>query len=292
MNSLSRDRWQLAGESYALLTDDDSCSTAIVFVHGIWGHSEKTWLRFQTLPDRLNDPWWHASDLIFYSYDSSGTQLWPNVSSLGTFLHNVFPAPDWNSLGSSVSGPARNYRNLVLVGHSEGAVLIRGAVMERARLHLERVQPNSVGSRPTLPKKIHGDRLLHADLCLFAPALFGALICGWKGVLLKSPVFGSLVESYLNKSPAYQQLQSDSSVLQQIRSETENLARKFPELRALRARNLFGREDSIVSICTLPTDRQAEYEAGKDHMSVCKPSMSYLRPLKFVGEVRDAPKAA
>jgi pimeloyl-ACP methyl ester carboxylesterase len=287
MNCPSHVRCQLAGESYALLTDDDSCNTAIVFVHGFWGHSEKTWWQFQTLPDRLNDPWWHSCDLIFYSYDSTGAQIWPNISALGKFLHNVFPAPAWKHLGSSIPGPGRTYRNIVLVGHSEGAVLVRGAVLERSRLHLQPPpRPQSVGA-----KKMQDDRLLHADLCLFAPALFGALICGWKGVLLKSPVLGSLVEAYLNKSPAYKQLQSDSPVLRQIRSETEDLARDFPELTAFRARNYFGNNDSVASICSLPTDLQSEYETGKNHVSVCKPSMSYLRPLTFIGETRRA-KAA
>jgi pimeloyl-ACP methyl ester carboxylesterase len=284
MSRGSRVRCQLAGGSYGLLTGDGSCSTAIVFVHGFWGHSEKTWLQFQTLPDRLNDSWWRACDLIFYSYDSAGTQIWPNVSSLGTFLRGVFPSPDWRRLGASASGPARRYSNLVLVGHSEGAVLVRGAVLERARLY-------SVGSSATVQEGMRDDGLLHADLCLFAPALFGALICGWKGVLLKSPVLGGLVECCLNKSPAYKQLQSDSTVLQQIRAETEDLARRFPDLTALRARNLFGRRDTVASICPLPTDIRSEYEAGKDHGSVCKPSTDYLRPLTFVGEVRRA-KAA
>jgi len=279
MSFSSRARLQLAGESYVLLTEDESCSTAIVFVHGFWGHSERTWWQFQTLPDRLKNPWWRGCDLIFYSYDSAGTQIWPNVSLLGTFLHDVFPVPDWNRLGSSTPGPARNYRNLVLVGHSEGAVLLRGAVMERARLH-------SAGSPVTVHDRIQNDGLLHADLCLFAPALFGALICGWKGVLLKLPALGWLLGCGLNKFPAYQQLQSDSPVLQQIRSETENLAEKFPDIMAFRARNLFSTKDSIATVCPLRTDLQCEYEAEKDHTSVCKPSTSYLRPLTFVGEVR------
>jgi len=280
----SRIRLELARESYVLLTDDESCNTAIVFVHGFWGHSEKTWWQFQTLPDRLNDPWWHGCDLIFYSYDSAGTQIWPNVSLLGTFLHDVFPTPDWNRLGSSTPGQARNYRNLVLVGHSEGAVLVRGAVMERARLH-------SSDSEATLHKRLQDDLFFRADLCLFAPAMFGALISGWKGVLRKLPLFGGLVECCLNRSPAYQQLRSDSPVLEQIREQTEDLARRFPELTAFRARNLFSTGDSVASICPLTTDLQCEYEAGKDHVSVCKPSTSYLRPLTFIGEVRHA-KAA
>src|SRR5947208_1132935 len=52
MNPHTRVRLQLAGESYGLLVDGQPCNTAIVFVHGFWGDSEKTWWQFQTLPDR------------------------------------------------------------------------------------------------------------------------------------------------------------------------------------------------------------------------------------------------
>src|SRR6266852_3413607 len=154
-------------------------------------------------------------------------------------------------------------------------------MMERARLY-------TTSSQATVEKKMQEDGLLHAGLCLFAPALFGALICGWKGVLLKTPVFGNIMRCFFNKFPAYQQLQSDSPVLQQIRSETVDLATKFPELTAFRARNIFSRHDEVASICPLPTDFPSEYESGKDHTSICKPSTSYLRPLTFVRDVKYA----
>jgi hypothetical protein len=115
-----RDRVHLAGRSYALLSLQSSCSTAIVFVHGFRGCSEKTWLQFQTLPDRLRDTWWHECDFFFYSYDSTGTQIWPNISSLNGFLRDVFPEPRWRKLGSPTVGPARKYRNVVLRGALRG----------------------------------------------------------------------------------------------------------------------------------------------------------------------------
>src|SRR5256885_12791946 len=118
MNSFPRIRLQLADGSYGLLVDGQSCGTAIVYVHGFWRHSETTWWQFQTLPDRLADPWWHCCDFYFYSYKSAAAQLWPNISSLSSFLGNVFPRPDWLHLGRTADGPLRNYKQLVLVGHS------------------------------------------------------------------------------------------------------------------------------------------------------------------------------
>ena len=272
---LPRTRLQLSGDSYALLSDSP-CATAVVFVHGFWGHSEKTWRQFQTLPDKL-DVWWHSCDLFFYSYDSTGIQVWPNISRLNRFLHDVFPEPRWDSLGSD-PGPARSYRDIVLVGHSEGAVLIRGTVIELARRH-------AAGCLKQPRDDPQNNGLLQAGLCLFAPALFGALICGWKGVLLRSPVFGDLVDCCLNRLPAYQHLQANSPVLVQIRNETIELAEKFNTLRALRARTLFAGKDTVACICGLPGDFPPEYEPEATHTTVCKPSPNYLRPVTFVKDV-------
>src|SRR5207248_7537655 len=155
---------QLAGESYGLLVDDHPCNTAIVFVHGFGGNSEKTWWQFQTLPDRLADTWWHFCDFYFYSYDSTGMQIWPNVSALNVFMKRVFPKPDWRNLGAITSGPEKKYTHLVAVAHSEGAVLVRGAVVERAMSYATRSPSTSV---------------FQAELRMFAPAMFGAMICGW-----------------------------------------------------------------------------------------------------------------
>jgi hypothetical protein len=282
MDRLQRRRVQLAGKSYALLRQDLACATVIVFVHGFMGCCEKTWLQFQTLPDRLMDPWWHECDFFFYSYDSTRTQIWPNISSLRKFIRDAFPMPVWDKLGSEAGGPERTYRNIMLVGHSEGAVIVRGAILEHARSYRAR----SAGT--IFSKKLRNDDLLRARVSLFSPALFGSLVCGWKGVLLKSPVLGDLVECCLNKSPAYQQLKESSLVLQQIRNETVKMAEKFPDVPAFRASTLFGTKDSIACIATLPTDFPPEYDEAKNHTSICKPSTMYLRPLTFVRETRDA----
>jgi hypothetical protein len=119
-------------------------------------------------------------------------------------------------------------------------------------------------------------------LCLFAPALYGALISGWKGTLLKFPFVGDLVECRLNRSPAYQQLKDSSTVLEDIRRNTEDLAKQFPGVAALRARNLCPKNDTIAAIGNLITDFSTEYETGQTHTSICKPSRHYLRPLAFV----------
>jgi hypothetical protein len=273
-----RIRIQLSGRSYALLRTDRHCNTACIFAHGFYGHSEKTWLQFQTLGDSVGETgtfaWWRDSDLFFYSYDSVDAQIWPNASDLLSFVSNVFPVPNWASLGGSSEEPG-SYKHLVLVGHSEGAVLIRAAIIERIQSH----GPLTPGKKVT---SITTDPLLSACLCLFAPALYGALVTGWKGTILKLPFLGDLVESCLSRSPAYQQLKADSTVLEDIRCKTEALAQHLPNVCALRARNLCPRNDEYAAIGNLITDYNTEYEVGQSHTSICKPSRSYLRPLAFV----------
>jgi len=254
----------------------EPCTTAVVFVHGFWGCSEKTWVQFQTLPDRLQDQWWRECDLYFYSYDSVGTQIWPNASLLGRFLGQLFPEPDWRKLGAALAGPIRKYRRAVLVAHSEGAVITRAALLERAKSHLG-------GPQSSLRRRLDRDRLLHSELCLFAPAMFGPLISGWKGVLLRSPVLGDLIESCLNSSAAYKQLK-EGPILEEIRSETTQWANEYPSLCAFRARSLFGMRDSIASVGSLAKDFPCEYDPEKDHVSICKPSTMYLRPVTFVSD--------
>jgi hypothetical protein len=283
MRAPARLRLDLAGESYALIPSGASpCSNAVIFVHGFGGHSEKTWLQFQTLPDRLGDSWWRDSDLFFYSYDSTCAQLWPNIELFRSFLSGVFPQPRWSDLGYRGVARQPTYQNVIIVGHSEGAVIARGALLEVARQHADSF------SAEALEDRLNKDKILKAGVCCFAPALFGALISGWKGVLLRSRVLGGLIQPLLGGLAAYQQLQADQPVLKQIREETKDRAEQYPSLAAFRAHNLFAAKDDIVNICRLPTDFICEYELSKTHTSICKPSTNYIRPVTFIRDVKHA----
>jgi len=164
---------------------------------------------------------------------------------------------------------------LILVGHSEGGVLIRSAILRRAQeLDGKRLRRN----------QIEADPILGASLRLFAPAFWGALLSGYAGLLLRTPGLGYLVESRLRKSAAYKQLASDSPLLTDIRNRTVAKAKEYPDAKAFRARNLFPADDKIVAAEALETDPVAEYEKDQTHTSICKPTPRYLKPLIFVRE--------
>ena len=269
-------RVDLARDRYGLLATGVEARVAAIFVHGFSGHPEKTWLQFQTLMDSAGKKsgilsWWATCDAYFYSYDSS-RQIGPNTADLLDFIGAVFPSPNWGKTGANGIGElVRRYDSLVLVGHSEGAVMVRSAILRHIQAN---GQQRNAASR-------HGT-ILDAHLRLFAPAIWGALISGWKGVLLRSLVLGDLVESCLHYSPAYQQLAHESQFLREIRERTVSLAKAHPDIRALRARNVFGAGDTCVCMEALETDPPAVYEPNRTHASICKPSNEYLMPLSFV----------
>lgn len=270
-------RLDLAAGSYALLTDSPLAETAVIFVHGFLGCPEKTWIQFQTLMDSHAStiPWWTTCDTFFYAYKSL-RQIGPNAAALLEFISWTYPVPKWIDLGAGADLADRRYSSLVLVGHSEGAVIVRWAMMRRAQLHTSR-KPDLVATR------LREDDVLRANLKLFAPACWGALLSGFPGLLLRAPVLGNLLRPILYTSAAYEQLSATSPLLNEIRTRTVLLAEKYPTVKAFRARNLFGQRDGVVSAEALATDPPAEYEPGHSHVSICKPTRKYLKPLTFVG---------
>jgi hypothetical protein len=217
-------------------------------------------------------PWWGSYDAYFYAYKSE-SQIGPNAASLLSFIGSVYPSPQWREIGADADLATRKYKLLMLVGHSEGGVLIRSAILRRVQ---------SLQHGPPGARRIEGDGILNANLRLFAPAFWGTVISGYAGLLLRTPVLGSLVESRLHKSAAYKQLADRSPVLKDIRDRTVSLAKKYPDVRAFRARSLFPDDDKIVGAEALETDPPADYEKNQTHSSICKPNRKYLKPLTFV----------
>jgi pimeloyl-ACP methyl ester carboxylesterase len=264
---MSHSRVPLEGRSYALLADSESPLTAVVFVHGFDGDSGTTWQHFQTLVDGDTGrmyPWWGDCDLYFYSYPSVSAQIAPNADDLLEFLKRSFPEPRWSE--EIRVFPKRRYERLLLVGHSEGAVVTRATILTRAKE----------------AENLASDLILAANLRLFAPVLFGKLVSSWKGVLASYPVFKDQIEPLLNASPAYQQLQREDPVLQEIRDETVWYATQYPDIRAFRAHTLFAKGDQFIDMWVLRTDPRARYENGRDHRNICKPDRDYLTPLSWV----------
>ena len=271
--------------SYALMTDE--AEHAVVFVHGFRGDPRGTWHDFPGLISR--DASWEKCDLFFYSYRSRN-QIIPLAEDFRSFLHALF-VPDGlasdriRSLPLRAQLPAlpsgrgltttperiKSYKNLVLVGHSAGAVIIREAILQEIRPGV---------ASPINPQAF----VLNSQLRLFAPALRGAICSGSISVLLRhTPLVSEILNAlYLDWRPLFHNLQVGSPALEDLRKETEDLQEKFPKIRALRAACLFGEYEEFVTIGTYKRDTLYPTEPGQTHITICKPSLAYQRPLEFV----------
>lgn len=123
-------------ESFGLFADAPVADTAVVFVHGFAGDSSTTWAQFESLMDAKASAydWWAGYDAFFYKYPSINLPIAVNGHDLLKFIKTVFPSPDSSMLHDIRESPWVPYKNLVLVGHSEGAVVIRRALVEAYKI--------------------------------------------------------------------------------------------------------------------------------------------------------------
>jgi pimeloyl-ACP methyl ester carboxylesterase len=135
----------LAGwpDSYALISQEDT-DTLAVFVHGFWGDATRTWSDFPRLVDDKRESFeaLNKSDFVFINYPSLQWPIEVAAHRIGGLILRLYPespadvfdpmAEGRAALGvsSSVLMPRTlpfSYKRLVLVGHSGGAVVIRGS---------------------------------------------------------------------------------------------------------------------------------------------------------------------
>jgi hypothetical protein len=155
---------------------------------------------------------------------------------------------------------------LILVGHSTGGIIIREAI----RLIVAGTPKAELN---TLIKK--------ARLRLFAPAHLGVFAAGKLGLVKSLPILDRIVGAYLRSNPLYQNLRHDSPTILDLRKVTEQMYEeyKFP---ALKAWSVFGEHEDIVYIGGYSHDVVAPTEPGQNHVTICKPTEYYLKPLEIV----------
>ena len=186
--------------SFALLSDDSGVEGAVVFVHGFLGDPHDTFYAFQdmVMSHLTAATFWNKRDLFFFTYPSFRNGIETSARSLLDFLTLIFPkAP--NSLTSMTrSGsvpaslqfldlPARTYSGLVMVGHSEGGMVIRKAAV------IAETRSNPISK---------------AKVVLFAPAISGVNPAGFKGMLLQLSPANWVALPFLGKSRAYRDMNS------------------------------------------------------------------------------------
>jgi hypothetical protein len=277
--------------TYGLISDAVSVDTAVVFVHGFLGDAQGTWLNFQELicsPRRPEHAVWSRCDVFFFSYRSFRDDITESAEALLKFIRAIFPEPPdsifkspqtWRPLPAllALTKDKPIYKQLVLVGHSEGGIVIRRAV----DIAYSKEISGETGTHPEQP-----NQFLMARLALFAPAHKGVKLSGWIGACLSVGRVDAILMPFLNLSPAFVEMKQ-RGLLDEIETHimayrSELMAEKKNLPSSLRAHVVFGSNDNVVQKGFIVGDCFHESENGKDHISICKPKDDYHRPVRFV----------
>lgn len=283
--------------SYALLSGTAEADEAVFFVHGFSGSALGTWLDFPSMIDQeQTTSRWTRSDLYFYGYRSGAENVSVLTNGFLEFVDRYFPEPDAVDLttisqeinklpgfGEIGDLPLTSaYKRLTLVGHSLGGVIVRQAIVERAR---------DLGDVLLAEPTGDGD-ILSADIRLFAPAIFGFLPTGFGGYcyafMMENPIIGTFLRPMVNSNATISELIEGSRRLSDLQTRTEALANEHTWIRATQAHVIFGSKEHVVYMDRFACDPVYLVEKDQDHKSVCKPNQWYRKPLDFV--TYEAPK--
>jgi hypothetical protein len=266
------DRWALY-----LSPSDEPIERLVVFVHGFGGKAVGTWLDFPAIDlGQAENRWWREADLLFVGYDSTRDSITAVANRIRTELSHFYPKPYQPAL--DVGGePLRpdittGYRELILVGHSLGGVVLRRALCDAAQTWFDDGCPTE------------GHILLTAKTRLFSPASAGFRAAGWLGFLRATSAW-TAIEAFLRRSSTYTDLQPGSPVLDELRSQTLQLVTDDAGgyMRALRAKIVWANPDDVVIDLRYRTDYVDASWDGFTHTSVCKPrDPQFTRPWQFV----------
>ena len=268
------------GASHALLSKEAASDTAIIFVHGFWGKPTSTWGDFSELAREYTPdyPWLATSDIFLYAYDSLNTPIRYNTKRLNDFVNTV-----WDSSWQEATVREHpKYEDLILVGHSEGGVLIRRLILDR----YETIKLATEGANPgadahaldvLLAPALASDVVLAAHLRLFAPACMGTNFSSYAALASLPLIASAAAANALVKG----ELLPESPILHNLKRGTEKAHERFPQIRSFFIQPLFGVPDEIVYSESY-NEEKLLWEPGCNHRSVCKPTYTYKRPLGFI----------
>lgn len=237
---------------------------ALLFIHGYGGNPVGTWADFhELLPTEAKAA---PCDLIFYDYDGLRADMTTSAEIFRRFLDSLFahPAPLINT--SLPVSAARSvdfeYQEIIIIGHSLGAVIARLAIL----------QANDAGKT----------WVANLKLVLFAPAHMGANVVALALSVISGLPFLMLAAGVWRfQSPLVDQLMKDSAELRTLGEETRRVLAEG-KCHCLVAKTVIHAEhEKIVSNIKFCSDPPAIPFDG-DHFSVCKPNLGFPDPLNVV----------
>jgi hypothetical protein len=232
--------------------------------------------------DKDTSRWWETADLFFFHYwwDSMFRRIPKNTNTLARFVNYIFPKPQpelFEAAGMALRPDTFQYKHLTLVGHSEGGLLIRKLILDvadadarldtymRDRIVTPQQEPNPEGIEV-------------ARVRLFAPAIGGESPAGLLGIITHC----AIIAPFLNASAAKTGMSETSSSVTTARASTDRYTDHLA-MECFRAHILWADNDAIVNGERYRKDLQCEnLPPGTNHVSVCKPTRIFKRPVTFV----------
>lgn len=261
--------WVRRGQ--VLLTRSAQVPCAIVFIHGWGGGARSTWEQFpEMISQRSSDLF---ADAYFLEYRSTGYAVAWCAAMLREFLTDLVSAPAPTMINASLpEGVARpdefKYEQVVLVGHSMGAVISRRALLDM---------------------DVDRDVLSRLRLLFFAPAHCGADVARLVGsgfgleVLPGAKLVSAAVQFFLRSLP---DLEPGSETLRRLATDTGKVhAANGGKAEHLRACVYHAQDDRVVIQTDFEGDPPFRPVRLRDHRSICKPDPEYQVPAAALREV-------
>ncbi len=228
----------------------------LVFVHGFGGNALTTWGLLPVLLSIRKEV--KGYDIVFFGYESLKLNAYECAEHLQKCLDDLLSKKKEvahesirNHDPAYVGSVPRTYREMVLVGHSLGACVIRRAMLNEVR--------SGEGSWPTRTKMIW-----------FAPAH-----CGARVILLLTAVSLNLQVKGLSQvaeffCPSLKDLTPKSDFLKELLDETTDVCKT--DARLISRLTIRAKNDLVVLNKPFAKDRTPAVSIAKaSHMSVCKP---------------------
>jgi pimeloyl-ACP methyl ester carboxylesterase len=224
----------------------------LVFVHGFRGHAVETWTKFDELLPQ--EPGCVGLDYIFYGYDAFRSELLAIAGEFRGFLIRLLADPSEVSnpmLPIQSQRPPTPYDEVILVGHSLGAVLIREALLELQKLDVPGLQTIS--------------------MILFAPAHRGAYLARLlKETLSPIPLLNLLAGGVKYASPLIDQLLPESQELVDLHNMTKRALESGGSEYLVAKQVFIAKRESVVLNLPFCQD-PPPVVLDSDHISICKP---------------------
>jgi pimeloyl-ACP methyl ester carboxylesterase len=258
------DKTETPDKDVSVYFANEPARKAVLFIHGYHGEHLTTWSYFPHL--MIMRDIWSGTDLFYYGYDGIRDELNSSAATFRDFLNRLFTQ---SSQMANVHLPRQlqraddfGYDELILVGHSLGAVIVRRALIEATRSNL------------TWASKI--------KLVLFAPAHTGASavdlfleVSGYK-YLQPFSVFARF------KSPLIEQLGKGSPTLTKLLEDTTKLCAGNANQHLVAKKVVLATRENIVRNDNFGDDPSPVSIPGTTHTSVCKPRGDFAKPVEHV----------